>query len=157
MDQEPSRHAEQEARTQRTARVLALFGYAPIIVLVLWLMGIDDAHPAKAQTLALLQSYCAIILSFLGGIRWGLGMVFRHGGSPRDLIASCVPPLVGWAALFAPVPYAFGLLAVAFAAQGAWDTFAVHGGVAPRWYGRLRTLLTGLVVATMVLAFVATA
>ena len=157
MDREPSRHAEQEARTERTARYLALFGYVPILVLVLWLMGIDAAHPARTQTLALLQSYCAIILSFLGGIRWGLGMVFRDGGSPRDLIASCLPPLVGWAAVFVPVPYAFGLLAAAFAAQGAWDTFAVQGAVAPRWYGRLRILLTWLVVAAMVLAFVATA
>lgn len=157
MDQEPSRHAEQEGRTEKTARFLALFGYVPILVLALWLMGIDAAHPARAQTLALLQSYCSIILSFLGGIRWGLAMVFRHGGSPRDLIASCVPPLVGWAAVFVPVPYAFGLFAVAFAAQGAWDTFAVQGAVAPGWYGKLRVLLTVLVVAAMVLAFVVTA
>lgn len=152
-----ARHAGQEARTEATARTLALLGYVPILVLVLWLMGIDAAHPARAPTLGFLESYCAIILSFLGGIRWGLGMVSGQGGSPRDLVASCVPPLVGWAAVFAPVPYGFGLFAVAFAAQGAWDNFAVHAGVAPHWYGRLRMLLTGLVVAAMVAAFVATA
>ena len=157
MDEKPSRHAGQEAQTERTARFLALFGYVPILVLVLWLVGIDAADPAREPTLALLESYCAIILSFLGGIRWGLGMVFRNGGSPRDLIASCVPPLVGWAAVYAPVPYAFALFAVAFAAQGAWDNFAAHAGMAPRWYGRLRILLTVLVVAAMMLAFVATA
>ena len=157
MDERPAKHAELEARTEKTARYLALLGYLPILVLVLWLMGIDAQHPARPTTLALLGSYCAIILSFLGGIRWGLGMVFGPGGTPRDLMASCVPPLVGWAAIFAPAPYAYGLLAVAFAAQGAWDNFAVHAKVAPRWYGRLRILLTGLVVAAMVTAFVLTA
>jgi len=157
MDDIAQKTAARETQTERTARLLALSGYVPILVLLLWLMGVDAAHPAREPTLALLESYCAIILSFLGGIRWGLGMVFRGGGSPRDLIASCVPPLVGWAAVYAPVPYAFALFAVAFAAQGAWDNFAVHAGMAPRWYGRLRILLTVLVVAAMVLAFVATA
>ncbi len=152
-----ARQAGQEARTEATARYLALVGYVPILVLVLWLMGIDAEHPARAPTLELLESYCAIILSFLGGVRWGLGMVSGQGGSPRDLVASCAPPLVGWAAVFAPVPYAFALFAVAFAAQGAWDNFAVHAEVAPRWYGKLRILLTGLVVAAMLVAFVATA
>jgi len=157
MDDKSARKADQEAISERTARLLALSGFVPILVLALWLMGIDAAHPARASTLTFLQSYCAVVLSFLGGIRWGLGMVSGKGGSPRDLVASCVPPLVGWAAIFAPVPYAFGLFAVAFAAHGAWDNFAAHAKVAPRWYGRLRILLTGLTVATMVLAFVATA
>ncbi|WP_187967965.1 DUF3429 domain-containing protein [Aquibium microcysteis] len=157
MPDDSSRDAGQEAKTERTARFLALAGYAPILVLVLWLMGIDAGHPARQPTQALLESYCAIILSFLGGIRWGLGMVFRGGGSPRDLAMSCIPPLLGWAAVYAPVPYAFALFAVAFAAQGAWDNFAAHSGIAPPWFGRLRILLTTLVVAAMVLAFVATA
>jgi hypothetical protein len=157
MDERSARHVEQEERTERTARFLALFGFVPILVLVLWLTGIDAEHDARPATLALLKSYCAIILSFLGGIRWGLGMVFGKGGNPSDLVASCVPPLVGWAAFFSPEPYAFGLFAVAFAAQGAWDNFAVHATVAPRWYGRLRILLTVLVAASMMLAFVATA
>lgn len=156
MDEDASRNAAQEARTGRAARFLALAGYAPILVLVLWLAGIDAEHPARQPTQALLESYCAIILSFLGGIRWGLGMVFRGGGSPRDLVASCIPPLMGWAAVYAPVPFAFALFAAAFAAQGAWDAFAAHSGMAPGWYGRLRILLTVLVVAAMLLAFVAT-
>ncbi|RST86913.1 DUF3429 domain-containing protein [Aquibium carbonis] len=157
MDERSAKHVEQEARTESTARFLALFGFVPILVLVLWLTGIDAEHEARDATLALLKSYCAIILSFLGGIRWGLGMVFGKGGTPRDLVASCIPPLVGWGAFFAPEPYTFGLFAAAFAAQGAWDNFAVHARVAPRWYGRLRILLTVLVAASMMLAFVATA
>lgn len=157
MDDEAPRFAGQQAQIEKTARILALSGYVPILVLVLWLLGIDATHPARGPTLALIESYCAIILSFLGGIRWGLGMVFRDGGSPRDLVASCIPPLVGWAAVFAPAPFAFALFAAAFAAQGAWDAFAAHSGMAPGWYGRLRILLTVLVVAAMVLAFLATA
>jgi hypothetical protein len=143
--------------TARMARRLALAGFLPILVLSLWLFGIAEDHPWRAVTLALLKSYGAVILSFLGGIRWGLGMVQGGQGSGRALAASCLPPLAGWAAVFVTEPYSFALLAVAFAAQGAWDVFAAHAGVAPRWFGATRTLLTVLVVAAMVLSFVATA
>lgn len=148
---------ERHNATHRTARFLALLGYVPILALSAWLLGIADDHPWRDQTVLLLATYAAVILSFLGGIRWGLGMVTRDGGSPRDLIASCAPPLLGWAAIFVPVPYGFALFAAAFAAQGAWDAFAVQSGIAPRWFGSVRTLLTALVVAAMVLAFIATA
>jgi hypothetical protein len=143
--------------TERMARRLALAGFLPILVLSLWLFGIADDHPWRSETLALLKTYGAIILSFLGGIRWGLGMVQGGTGSGRALAASCVPPLAGWAAIFVPEPFSFALFAAAFAAQGAWDVFAANSGVAPRWFGGIRILLTVLVVAAMVLSFVATA
>ncbi len=67
------------------------------------------------------------------------------------------PPLIGWIAVVTPVPYAFALFAVAFAAHGAWDTLAEHQGKAPRWYAKLRTILTVVVVASMLVAMAATA
>ena len=62
------------------------------------------------------------MLSFLGGIRWGLAILARDGERRRDMILSIVPPLIGWIALIAPPPLVFVFLAVAFAAQGAWDS-----------------------------------
>lgn len=139
------------AEVARRARVLALLGFAPFAVLSLWLAGIAGDHPWRAGTILLLKAYAAIILSFLGGIRWGLAM--RDGAAPRDMAVSAVPPLAGWAALFVPAPHAFAFLAVAFAAMGAWDNLSAHGGAAPAWFGRMRALLTLLVVTAMVVAF----
>lgn len=139
------------------ARVLGIAGCVPFAVLSLWLFGIADDHPWRSETIALLTGYSAVLLSFLGGIRWGLALAERNAeGARLELTLGILPTLVGWAALAITVPYAFAVLAVAFAAQGASDALAIHGGAAPAWFGRLRSQLTLVAVAAMILAFVAT-
>ena len=49
----------------------------------------------------------------------------------------------------------FVLLAVAFAAQGAWDSLTLTSDAAPDWFRRIRIQMTVLVVAALVVAFVA--
>ena len=137
--------------------VLAMAGFVPFAVLALWLAAIGADHPWRATTIVLLKGYAAIILSFLGGIRWGLATRDDNETTPRLLGLSVLPPLAGWAALMVPDMTGFAMLAVTFAAHGAWDQFAVHGGAAPVWFGRLRMRMTILVTATMVLAMVAVA
>lgn len=149
--------ADDARRMARLARGLALAGFIPFAVLSLWLAGIAADHPWRAETNLLLKTYAALILSFLGGIRWGTAMLSRSVAAGRDMVASIVPSLVGWAALFVPAPHTYALLAVAFAAMGAWDNFAVHDKIAPAWFGRMRALLTVLVVSAMVVAFIGTA
>lgn len=145
-----------DPRAIRTARLLGFAGLAPFVCLSLWLYAIAPDHEWRDGTILLLLAYGAVILSFLGGARWGLALAGRHGDAPVDFAAAMAPPLIGWVSVFIPVPYAFAILAVAFAAQGAWDTLAVHAGKAPGWYGDLRTILTVVVVATMIVAFIAT-
>ena len=53
-----------------------------------------------------------------------------------------------------PAPLAFVLLAVAFAAQGAWDSLTLTPDAAPAWFRRIRIRMTILVVAALVVAFV---
>ncbi len=140
----------------RTARLIGFIGLVPFICLSLWLYGIAPTHEWREGTVLLLLVYGAVILSFIGGARWGLAMA--HDDTDGGDYALCiVPPLLGWLTVVTPVPYAFALLAVAFAAHGAWDSIAVHQERAPHWYGRLRTVLTLVVVATMLVAFAATA
>ncbi|MEZ5805612.1 MAG: DUF3429 domain-containing protein [Rhizobiaceae bacterium] len=141
---------------QRRARLLGYAGVVPFVVLSLWLYGIAEDHPWHTITIALLVAYSAIVLSFLGGIRWGIAMQTREGGA-RALAPSLVPALVGWLAPFVLQPYCFAILAVAYAAQGAWDSLSTGNGTLPEWYGRMRMRLTVVAVATLVLAFVATA
>ncbi len=141
---------------ERTARLLGYLGLVPFLLLGLWLISIAPDHIWRAGTISLLIAYGAVILSFLGGVRWGIAMAQPPAKVRRELMLAIAPALVGWIGFATPVPYAFGVLAAAFAAQGASDTLAAHDGKAPAWYGRLRTVLTIVVVATMIAAFFAT-
>lgn len=144
------------AAIERRTRLIGVAGLVPPVVLSLWLVGIAADHVWRAATILLLTGYGAVCLSFLGGIRWGL--VIGGRPNPATLAIGVLPPLAAWAALAVQPPYCFGLLAVTFAAHGAWDSFAAgEDGEVPVWFGRLRMQLTAGAVATMVLAFLATA
>ncbi|MCB1418261.1 MAG: DUF3429 domain-containing protein [Notoacmeibacter sp.] len=144
-------------RNGRTAMLLALAGFIPVAVLSVWLAAISPDHPWHGNTIFLLKTYAALILAFLGGIRWGLATRDDDDRTPRLLAFSTIPQLVGWGALALPDMYAFALLAAAFAAHGAWDQFAVHNAQAPDWFGKLRMRLTMLVTAAMIVAMIAVA
>ncbi|MDN2567782.1 DUF3429 domain-containing protein [Aquibium sp. A9E412] len=148
--------ADREAALARLARRLGLAGVIPFAALALWLYGIADTHPWRDGTIVLLRGYAVIILSFLGGVRWGLAIA-GGGRQRRDLALGVVPALAGWATFALPAAPAFAVLAVCFAGHGAWDSFAVAEGAAPEWYGRLRLWLTVLVVAALLLAALAAA
>lgn len=94
--------------------------------------------------------YGAVILSFLGGVQWGVAMSLEpaeSAGFRRRLLLSMVPSLIAWPALLLH-PY-----------SGAWVLAAgfllvrLHEGgrdsreLQPDWYQTLRTLLTVVVVA----------
>lgn len=111
---------------------------------------------AAAVSLALLPpgpllAYGAVILAFMGGIHWGLGM---PGALPdgRRLGLSVVPALLGWAALLLGGRLGLLLLAAAFLGLLAVDLATTLSAVAPPWYPRLRLPLTALVVASLLLA-----
>lgn len=142
--------------SSRTAFRLGLLGAVPLVVLSLWLAAIAGDHPWRQATITLLAQYSAVVLSFLGGSRWGLALRQKGQARTADMAMAVLPPLVAWASLSVPLPYTFAVLAAAHAAQGAWDAFAVHAGAAPHWYGRLRGILTAIAVAALVLAFLAT-
>ncbi len=78
------------------ARALAYAGLAPFVggALLIWLVW-PEAHPYATLGLS---AYAAVILSFLGGIHWGLAM--RLAEPPPALLAwGVVPSLVAWPAL----------------------------------------------------------
>ncbi|MFZ4122594.1 MAG: DUF3429 domain-containing protein [Caulobacterales bacterium] len=96
--------------------------------------------------------YGAVILSFLGGVRWGLEIA-REPSAPvaARLVFSVLASLVGWALALWIVLGGGALIATgtaaAFAAQFIWDRAAGAEGLAPRWYPRLRLILTSGVLA----------
>jgi hypothetical protein len=77
-------------------------GYGGLLPFVLgaalvWLVR-EDAHPHVTKALS---AYAAVIVSFLGGIHWGLA--FRQPEPPRGLLIwGVVPSLVAWLAVLMP-------------------------------------------------------
>jgi len=132
-------------RIPRAALWLGLTGTIPffagnvaIIVPTLW----PDLTAVADQAV---KTYGAVILSFLGGIRWGLGMSKDREERSRILAMSVVPALFGWFALFLPDASAVLVLAGGVACQGFWDIKTATADGAPQWYPRLRISLTILV------------
>ena len=101
-----------------------------------------------------LMAYGAVILSFLGGIHWGLAMAGTGpaaNGAPsfRRLILSVLPSLIGWVSLLMPAAFGLPALAVAFAGMLFLDRVASRRREVPTWYLRLRGPLTVAVVASV--------
>ncbi len=82
-----------------------------------------------------LVAYGAVILSFLGGVRWGVAL--RHGDMPGRtglLVVSVIPSLAAWVALVIPQPHDLALLIACFLAVAVADVTLVRRGHAPAWY-----------------------
>jgi hypothetical protein len=88
-----------------------------------------------------LATYAATILAFLGGIRWGLAIP----AEPRrafDFVIGVLPQLLGWGSLALSDRWRFAALALLILIIGQFDRRLVARGLAPPWFGRLRTILS---------------
>lgn len=123
---------------------LVLFDAAPVA-------GLD-----RARALTALLAYGMIILSFMGGVQWGLEMArgSQHGRAAGGLgyAASVVPALIAFAAFFASPAAALLILAVGFALLLAYDLRRIRDGIGPAWYARLRVQLSTAVVVSLAAA-----
>ena len=144
-------------RTRRNAWALALAGFIPFAVLSAGLWVLEPQSEDHALSQAALKTYGAVILSFLGGIRWGLALRSASEASTRVTLAlSVLPSLVGWSSLYLDSPYVYAVQAIAFAGMGAGDALAGERGAFSLWFVRLRTVLTFIVTAALIAAFFAT-
>ncbi|MEM7302539.1 MAG: DUF3429 domain-containing protein [Pseudomonadota bacterium] len=149
---------ESAKRAQSLAWWAAIAGFLPFGVLALLLLVTGKESAFYSTAADALKTYAAIILSFLGGIRWGSALRLTNSDRAAQIyILSVIGPLIGWVALFISEPVSFGLMALAFAVHGAWDSFSGTRAELPSWFVRLRMILTALVVSALSLAFIATA
>ena len=136
-----------------SARWLGLLGLVPFVTMTFEAVtdisaGADDARFG-------LRAYGAVILSFLGGIQWGLAIRNSDGnartrqGLTPILTVSIVPSLIGWTGLVVEELLGFGLLIIGFVLVLISDVRAVNKGIAPRWYLRLRYPLTAIVISCL--------
>lgn len=146
--------AAAESVPERMAWALGLLGLIPFMVMTALFLYAGRNFIAFPQLVLGFSGYSATILAFLGGIRWGLGLIPGHHRR-RILLLSVLPALVGWILLFVPIPWSFACFAVAFALLGVWDRLAARGRTFPRWFSLLRVVLTVVVVLCQLAAFAA--
>ena len=143
------------SRIPGAALVLGLAGLIPFVAgaAAPW-VPVPLIPPALG--VELVTAYGAIILSFLGGIRWGTA-IGPYGGQRQSLefSASVLGSLAGLAALFIPPVPALTLLIAGFLMQALWDVTSVESGRLPEWFGKLRMVLTGGAVASLIAALAA--
>lgn len=137
------------------AVVLGIAGLVPVIV-----CGLGSIGPGTgaAQMLGALIGYCAVVLSFLGGMQWGFVLRPLEAGVSAQrwrLVLGVVPPLVGWAALLVALVLwswlALLLLAGGFIGTAVADYQGVQRGMTmPGGYLWLRWGLTAVTTAMLV-------
>lgn len=137
---------------------LALFGFVPFAAgtIIEWLPLQSDYLFYKTINLKMLPAYGAVILSFLGGIRWGIAVADNPASPVSGTLAwSVIPSLWGWAAVFAGAPLNYIMLAIGFAAMGLWDRKLIEKTNIPLWFVELRNVLSILVTSAMLICTVA--
>lgn len=119
------------------------------------LTGVDLGFGAGALAFAL-AAYGALILSFLGGVRWGIALgAEEEGPAKRGYVISVVPALLAWAALALPPGPQLWTLAGLHVVLGLLDYGLVCREEAPEWFGRLRLGLAAAAALALILGALA--
>lgn len=134
------------------ARQLGFAGLAPFAALSFAALALDGE--AAAMAASLLIGYGAVILSFMGGCRWGFAAAGLGDGPSFALLGvSVLPALYAWITALAPAPAAALLLAAGFGALYLADVRLTRAHGAPNWWPALRIWLSsGAVIALVVSA-----
>lgn len=143
-----------EIAARNLAWVLSLGGFIPFGALSLFMFFAGSKAPLFGPFLDIFIIWSVLILSFLGGIRWGFAIAHPPFDT-RSLFLSVIPSIFGWFAVLLPDAHTVLVLLVLFCAHGAWDSFFVNAGKAPPWFGSIRIVLTLLVATAHVLVAVA--
>jgi Protein of unknown function (DUF3429) len=133
------------------ARIL---GFAGLIPFVFGALAVAFAPEIKPEAAAALLLYGALILSFLGGVRWGFAVIEGENAGWNVYGVSVVPPLAAWVAAAGGGPAGLLILAIAL---GLW--YGVERALPPAlslpaWYTRLRGILSAAAVASLLFAAV---
>lgn len=142
----------QTSSFRRTALILTATGALPFLAAAI---GTSLLEPPTNATAGLwLQTYAAVILSFLGGIRWGMALN-AGGASSTALILSVLPALAGWVILplsiiLLPNPAWYLALAALFLLQLVWDW---SSAVVPAWFKPMRMGASVAAMGSLVFAW----
>ncbi|MFK8034188.1 MAG: DUF3429 domain-containing protein [Hyphomicrobiales bacterium] len=132
---------------QEPSKLASWLGYTGLIPFVAAAIG-TFVFRSDIETQVFLGTtllvYGAVLLSFLGGIRWGTALSIRNRGDQmRQLCFSVLPTLLGWICVLLPSQsIALMILAIGFSGQLYFDLHSTAQELLPRWFGKLRIQLT---------------
>ncbi len=131
----------------RLAWALGLAGLLPFLAAA----ALQWFSPPGWRMLAVsaLLTYGAVIVSFLGGIHWGLAMRLTEPPAAR-LLWGVVPSLLGWLAILLDSPWGHAVLALSLVACFLVDRGTYRALGLSAWLP-LRALLTTVATASVVL------
>ena len=109
----------------------------------------NTAYVRSFQTDQIAVAYGAVILSFLGGIRWGDAI---SEGRAATLFLSVLPSLAGFLALLIDNYNGTKILIAGFAAQAVWDFLAP--GTLPSWFINLRMMISAIVIVCLLVTYI---
>jgi len=139
---------EDSRRPPRAANLYGLAGVLPFVVgLLLMYLGLSPAQ--QALGLDLFVYYGAVILSFLGGVRWGAALTRPHW---KALGMAVAPSLLAVMALLLDRQLGLKVLAGSFLLVGIFDGLRRTESTWPNWFKQLRSRLTVAVVTLHLLA-----
>ena len=134
--------------------LLTIAGCVPFAmgtVALLW----GDSH-IRVPGIAALVTYCAIVISVLGGIEGGLALGEQFANEKaraHALVLSTIPSLAAWGVLWLPSPqWQLGASMALFVAVWAADLWLARSGLIPSWFVDLRTAATAIVCLILGLA-----
>jgi hypothetical protein len=131
-------------------RIVWIFSMAGAVILAgITAMLLSNQSHIRVPAIAALVTFAAVILSYLGGIEWGLALQER-GGTERTravgLGLSTIPALAAWGILWAPSPrWQVGAALALFVVVWAADLWLARQGLIPSWFVDMRTAVTAAV------------
>ena len=122
------------------------------------LAAVSLTGDAGRVALLALAAYGAVILAFLGGVHWGIGL---EAGSTQTVAAQrarfglgVLPSLAGWAGLLAAIAglpkTGLTILAAGFVALTIAEARGARSGLVPTGYMALRWVLSVVVIVCLV-------
>lgn len=131
-------------------------GLVPFVACALFLLLVPDPQTRHVAGRVLL-GYGAVILSFIGGVHWGLVLSRPQSKSTGMLVIGVLPSLVGWATLLMAFEPAVAVQVGAFGGFWLYEHRVLGPRVVPPPYMALRRWLTLVACASLGLALMAPA
>lgn len=128
------------------AQFLGYLGVLPFLAgaVLLWL-PLPDIDPFGQQ---LLLIYGGLILSFLGGVDWGVALA-REEADPGLFVGSVIPSLIGLTALMLQTPISALMLILGFVAVYFRHREIAQDHSFSQWFMRLRLHLSLAAIACL--------
>ena len=133
-------------------KIAKILGYAGLIPFIIFSIGSWIEIPYLYNTIYVLITYAAIILSFMGAIHWGMAMSKTDNKQNKYFITSVIPALAAWFSLLIPEFFSLIVLLIGFILLISYDLAVEKPQGFPNWYIPMRIKLTFVVLLSLVSA-----